>query len=314
MARVVTAHGPEPLLIVLAGPTASGKTALSLRLAEEIGGEIVSCDSVAVYRGMEIGTAKPSLEQRRRAVHHMIDVVDPDGGYNAGDYGRDARAAVAAIAARGKVPIITGGTGLYLRALLDGFSPVPPRDDALRQRLQEAATRRGPRLLHRVLRRLDSHAAERIHPNDAPKLIRAIEVSALAGRPMSAAWQAAQPEPLAGFRVVQIGLAPERSALYTRIDQRCAAMFQDGLLEETAGLVARYGSSCRALHALGYAEAQRVLRHEMSKPEAVRQAQQGHRNYSKRQGTWFRRDARIQWLGGFGEHLADAALRLVQQV
>ena len=300
----------DPLLIVLAGPTGSGKTALSLALAERLGGEVVSCDSVAVYREMELGTAKPSPAERARVPHHLIDVAWPSEEYTAGDYGRAARAAVAAIAARSRVPIVAGGTGLYLRALLDGLSPVPQRDEELRDRLRAAMERRGPAILPRTLRRLDPANAAKIHANDHPKLIRAIEVSALEGRPMSDAWSERRPQPLTGFRVAQIGLMPDRAALYARINTRCAAMFADGLVEETRGLVAKY-SPTRALGSLGYAEAQAVLRGELTEAEAVERTQTGHRNYSKRQGTWFRRDERIHWLHGFGRDVVDEALRIV---
>jgi tRNA dimethylallyltransferase len=303
----------EPLLIVLVGPTGSGKTALSLALAERLGSEVVSCDSVAVYREMELGTAKPSREERTRVPHHLIDVAWPSEEYTAGDYGRAAREAVAGIAARGHVPIVAGGTGLYLRALLDGLSPVPQRDEALRDRLRAAVDRRGPGLLHRVLRRLDPANAAKIHANDLPKLIRAIEVSVIEGRPMSEAWNDRQPQPLSGFRVMHLGLMPDRAALYQRINARCAAMFADGLVEETRGLVAKYGPT-RALGALGYAEAQAVLRGEMTEAEAIERAQIGHRNYSKRQGTWFRRDPRIHWLKGFGGDMINEALHLVRDV
>jgi len=310
VARLVAA---EPLLIVLVGPTGSGKTALSLTLAERLGGEVVSCDSVAVYREMELGTAKPSREERARVPHHLIDVAWPTEEYTAGDYGRAGRAAVADIAARGHVPIVAGGTGLYLRALLDGLSPVPQRDEALRDRLRAAVDRRGPELLHRVLRRLDPANAAKIHGNDLPKLIRAIEVSVVEGRPMSEAWSERRPEPLRGFRVVQLGLMPDRAALYARINARCAAMFADGLVEETRVLTAKYGAT-RALGALGYAEAQAVLRGEMTEAEAVERTQIGHRNYSKRQGTWFRRDPRIHWLNGFGVDVMDEALKLIDHL
>jgi tRNA dimethylallyltransferase len=308
---VEAARTDEPLLIVLVGPTASGKTSLSLRLAETLRGEIVSCDSVAVYRDMEIGTAKPSYEDRARVPHHMIDVVLPTTPYSAGDYGRAARAAVAEIASRGRVPIVTGGTGLYLRALLDGLSPVPPRDEALRERLRVAVQRRGPAVLHRALRRVDAQAAARIHANDESKLIRAIEVSALLGGAMSDLWSQHAPEPLHGFRVVQLGLQPDRVALYRRIDARCEQMFAAGLLDETAALVKRYGEQCRALQSLGYAEAQAVLRGELTEAEAVAKAQQGHRHYSKRQRTWFRPDHRIHWLHGFGEDVYDEAMQAI---
>lgn len=301
----------DPRLIVLVGPTGSGKTALSLALAERLNGEIVSCDSVAVYREMELGTAKPSREERACVPHHLIDVAWPSEEYTAGDYARAARTAIAEITKRGRVPIVAGGTGLYLRALIDGLSPVPQRDEALRDRLRAAVERRGPALLHRALRRLDPANAAKIHENDLPKLIRAIEVSVIEGRPMSEAWSDRRPEPLTGFRIVQLGLMPDRAALYERINARCAAMFADGLVEETRGLVAKYGST-RALGALGYAEAQSVLRGEMTEAEAIERAQIGHRNYSKRQGTWFRRDPRIQWLNGFGADLVDEALHAVE--
>jgi tRNA dimethylallyltransferase len=242
----------------------------------------------------------------------MIDVVPPSTEYTAGDYARAAREAIAGIVARGRTPIIAGGTGLYLRALLDGLSPMPLRDEALRDRLRLAVARRGPAVLHRYLRHLDPAAATTIHANDQPKLIRAIEVSILAGRPMSAAWQNAQPQPLTGFRIVQIGLAPGRAELYSRINARCKAMFAGGLVAETATLVARYGAGCRALGSLGYAEAQAVLRCDLTEPEAIAKAQQGHRNYAKRQGTWFRRDTRIHWLQGFGPNVYEQAMQLLQ--
>ncbi len=301
-----------PLLAVLVGATGSGKTALSLALAEELDGEIVSCDSVAVYRGMDVGSAKPTAAERARVRHHLIDAVTPDVEFSAGEYGRAARAAVRDIAGRGKVPIVAGGTGLYLRALLEGLSAVPTRDEALRERLRGLAGRRGGGSLHRVLRRMDAAAAARIHSNDAPKLIRAIEVSVLARQPMSRALHADRPEPLTGFRVVQVGLAPAREVLYRRIDARCERMFADGLVDETRGLVERYGADCRALGALGYAQARAVVRGEMSEAAALLLTQQGHRNYAKRQGTWFRRDGRIAWLHGVGEASAGAAMEVVR--
>jgi len=304
-------NSAEPLLAVIVGPTGSGKTALSLELAEHLNGEIVSCDSVAIYREMELGTAKPSREERARVPHHMIDVVPPSVEYTAGDYGRAAREAVREIAARGRTPIVAGGTGLYLRALLDGFSPMPQRDEALRNRLRLAVERHGPAVLTRSLYRLDAEAAARIHTNDVPKLIRAIEISVLAGQPISDAWQSHTPQPLTGFRVVQIGLAPDRAALYRRINARCAQMFADGLVEETRGLVAKYGTDCRTLHSLGYAQAQAVLHGSMTESEAMEKTQTGHRNYAKRQDTWFRRDERIHWLQGFGNELVSQALEFL---
>ena len=240
----------SPLLVV-AGPTASGKSSLAIALALEFGGEIISCDSVAVYREFEIGTAKPSLEERARVPHHLIDVVSPDAWFTAGDYARRARAAAAEITARGRLPIVCGGTGLYLRAMLDGLFDGPERDEDLRQRLRH---RRRPASLWRLLRRLDPESALRIHPNDEPKLIRAIEVCASAARPMSQLLSHGR-DPIQGYRILRIGLSPQRAALYDRINPRCARMFDEGLVEETRGLLARYGPDVFAMRSLGYRQA-----------------------------------------------------------
>jgi tRNA dimethylallyltransferase len=301
----------EPLLVILLGPTASGKTALSLAVAQRFGGEIVSCDSVAVYRGMEIGSAKPSLAERARVPHHMIDVAEPSEVFSAGEYSRQARAAIVGIAARGKLPIVTGGTGLYLRALLDGLFPAPPRSDELRGRLRHAEEKRGQGWLHRILGRLDPPAARQIHANDLPKLIRAIEVCLAARQPLTAAWQAGR-EPLKGFRILRIGLNPDRKALYARIDARAAAMFENGLVEETRALAAKYGESARPLTSLGYRQAMALLRGDLSTAEAIASAQQGHRNYAKRQMTWFRREPEVLWLEGFGDH--DQSCEQAEQI
>lgn len=291
---------------MIVGPTASGKTALALRIAEEFGGEIVSCDAVAVYRGLDIGSAKPTRDERARVPHHALDVLDADEPSTAGDYARRARAALEEIKSRGRLPIVTGGTGLYLRALLDGLAPAPPRDEALRERLRERAARRGVEDLHRLLRRLDPRAAELIHQNDLPKVVRSLEVTLAARQPQTEQWQAGR-DPLRGFRVLQVGLNPPRAALYERINARAAAMFANGLLEETEATRARFGDTCRALGSLGYAQALAVLRNELGLGEAIAAAQQGHRNYAKRQLTWFRRDAGIHWIAGFGDEAATQA-------
>jgi len=295
-------------LVIVAGPTASGKSALALRLAEEFHGEIVSCDSVAVYRGMEIGTAKPPIADRALVPHHLIDVADPDEAFTAGVYSRLAREAVTGITTRGRLPIVAGGTGLYLRALIDGLFPAPTVVPELRQRLRRTAARRGAGYLHRLLHRLDPGSARAIHPNDTPKIVRALEVTLLARKPMSEQRERGR-EGLEGYSVLWIGLAPERADLYPCIDSRAAAMFDGGLVEEMELLVERYGRECRALGSLGYAEAGAVLRGELTRDAAVKQAQQGHRNYAKRQGTWFRRELEMHWLAGFGsdpEVLAEA--------
>jgi tRNA dimethylallyltransferase len=300
-----------PLIVILLGPTGSGKTALSLALGEWFSGEIVSCDSVAVYRGMDLGTAKPTPEERARLPHHLLDVADPDQPFTAGAYSRTARTALREIAARGHLPIVTGGTGLYLRALTEGLFAGPERSDDLRQRLRRSAERHGPAWLHRLLLRLDPASAERIHANDAPKLIRAIEVCLAGRRPMS---QQLARDPLTGFRLLRIGLNPPRAQLYDRLNRRCSAMFAAGLVEEARTLLSRYGP-VKALDSLGYRQACAVLDGTLTVDAALAAAQQGHRNYAKRQLTWFRREPDIHWIEAFGDspETVCAASELVQR-
>ncbi len=286
-----------PLAVLILGPTGSGKTALSLALAQRFNGEIVSCDSVAVYRGMELGTAKPSLEERALVPHHLIDVANPDEPFTAGAYMRAARAALAEINARGGLPIVTGGTGLYLRALTEGLFAGPERRYDLRSRLLESHPKRGEKWLHRLLTRLDHETAARIHANDTAKLIRAIEVCLAARKPMS---EVLARDPLTGFRLLRIGLNPPRAELYARLNQRCAQMFTAGLVEETRALFARYGP-VKALDSLGYRQALQVIRGETDLLHATTAAQQGHRNYAKRQMTWFRREPEMHWIQAFGD-------------
>ncbi len=290
----------DPLAVILLGPTGSGKTALSIGLAERFNGEIVSCDSVAVYRGMELGTAKPTREERTRAPHHLIDVAEPNEPFTAGAYSRLARASLQEIEARRRLPIVTGGTGLYLRALIDGLFAGPERQQELRSRLRKSMERHGAGWLHRLLARLDPATAGRIHANDSPKLIRAIEVCLAARSPLSTLLQNEGRNPLMGFRLLRIGLNPPRAALYDRLNRRCAEMFAAGLVEETRGLLARYGR-VKALASLGYRQACAVLDGTMSEETAIKAAQQGHRNYAKRQMTWFRREPDVRWIERFGD-------------
>ena len=308
-------EGQSPLAVIVLGPTGSGKTALSLELAERFNGEIVSCDSVAVYRGMELGTAKPTAEERARIRHHLIDVTAPDVPFTAGEYSRQARAALKDIAERGKLPIVTGGTGLYLRALTEGLIMVPARQEGLRERLALSRERHGVGWLHRVLQRMDPASAARIHANDTPKLTRAIEICMAMRRPMSGVLviQVQAKDPLTGFRLLRIGLNPPRSALYERLNKRATAMFAAGLVEETRGLLQQYGP-VKALDSLGYRQALAVLSGAMNEVEAVEAAQQGHRNYAKRQMTWFRREPDVHWLEGFGDQAetVKAAVGLVR--
>ena len=287
----------DPLAVLLLGPTGSGKTALSLELASRFGGEIVSCDSVAVYRGMDLGTAKPSAEERARITHHLIDVAQPNQPFTAGEYSRRARAALRDISARGRLPIVTGGTGLYLRAMTAGLFAGPERQTELRARLELSRYKHTEGWLHRLLKRLDPASAARIHANDTPKLIRAIEVCLAVRKPFSAVLGR---DPLTGFRLLRIGLNPPRKALYDRLNRRAATMFASGLIEEARGLLALYGL-VKALDSLGYRQAMAVLAGTLSEEAGIAAAQQGHRNYAKRQLTWFRREPEVHWIEGFGD-------------
>jgi tRNA dimethylallyltransferase len=291
----------EPLLVAVLGPTASGKTALSLALAERFQGEIVNCDSVAMYREFNIGTAKPTAPERARAPHHLFDCVAPTSQVTAGEYARQARQVLEEIKTRGHLPIVVGGTGLYLRALLEGLFPGPERSEELRKRLRERAEGRGSSYLHRLLHRLDSAAAERIHANDTPKLIRAIEVCLASREKMTELWQQHGSDPLRGFRILRLGLDPIRPALYDRINLRAQRMFEAGLVEETQGLYEKYGPAAGPLSSLGYSQAMQHIRGKLALEHALQAAQQAHRNYAKRQMTWFRREPEVTWLRGFGD-------------
>ena len=314
----MTTHPPaparDPLLVVIVGPTGSGKTALSLAIAERFRGEIVNCDSVAIYRDFEIGTAKPSAEERARSPHHLLDLVDPREPFTAGDYARLAREKITEISRRGHLPIVAGGTGLYLRALLEGLFEGPPRSEELRERLRALEQKKGQGHLHRLLQRLDPDAAAAIHANDAPKLIRAIEVCLSARERITELWKRGR-DPLRGFRVLKIGLNPDRNALYTRLNARAAKMFEAGMIDETRRLIDRYGEQARPLASTGYAQVVQHLRGEIDRKLALWAAQQSHRNYAKRQITWFRREPDVHWFASFGDdaEVQSRAIDIVQQ-
>jgi tRNA dimethylallyltransferase len=291
----------EPLLVVILGPTGSGKTALSLALAARFRSEIVNCDSVAMYREFDIGTAKPTSAERASAPHHLLDFFDPAGYITAGEYARQARATLLQIKSREALPIVVGGTGLYLRALLEGLFAGPQRSEQLRERLRQRSEEKGSAYLHRILGRLDPAAAANIHAHDLPKLVRAIEICLASRTKMTEIWQQGR-DPLHGFRIVRIGLDPDRNALYQRINQRAQRMFEAGLVEETRTLLAKYGEAARPLAALGYKQAIQLLRGAINHETAVQAAQQAHRNYAKRQMTWFRREPEVLWLAGFGDN------------
>jgi tRNA dimethylallyltransferase len=284
-------------LIAVVGPTGSGKSDLALTIADRFNGEIVNCDSVQLYRYMDIGTAKTPPADRRGIPHHLIDVLNPDEHYTAGDYARAARDLVQQIASRGRVPVVAGGTGFYLRALLYGLSEGPARDVALRERL----ARRTPSSLHRLLSRFDPDSAARIHPNDGQKLIRALEVCLLAKQPMTELFRSNTSRPLEGFRVLKVGTNPARDALAERIGVRTQRMFDGGLIEEARHILGLgYSRDAKALQSIGYREALLFLEGQITLTDAVEQATIATRQYAKRQRTWFRREPNVFWLEGFG--------------
>jgi tRNA dimethylallyltransferase len=287
-----------PLVVVL-GPTGAGKSELALVLAEAANGEIVNCDSIQVYRGLEIGAAKIPASERRGIPHHLIDIIDANQELTAGAYARAARKTLAAVRSRARVPIIAGGTGFYLRALLNGLAPVPPRNEALRNRLNTLAAQRTA-ALHRFLRIYDPATAARIHSNDRQKLIRAVELMLLAAQPVTKT-HAAGRDSLEGFAVLKIGLAPPKPLLSERLNQRAAAMFRNGLLEETKALLTSgISPQAKPLQSLGYKQAVEVLFADRTRKDALRECQTKTRQYAKRQMTWFRAEADVLWLDGFG--------------
>jgi tRNA dimethylallyltransferase len=302
---------PAYPVVAVVGPTAAGKSELALAIAERFGGEIVNYDSVQVYRGFEIGTAKLPAGERRGVPHHALDIVDPDEVFTAGDYARLGRAILGGIRERGRLPVLVGGTGFYLRALLDGLFRGPERDAGLRRRLEQRASLRPAGYLHRVLKRLDASSARRIHPNDTQKLIRAIEVCLLEKKPMSELWGQGR-DALQGFRVLRVGLDPGREALVERIGRRAERMFAEGLVEETRRLLeAGVSREARPLGSLGYSEALGEIEGKLSRAEAVELTARMTRRYAKRQMTWFRREPGVEWFAGFGDEL-DVQQRVLE--
>lgn len=290
----------HPLLAIV-GPTASGKSELAVRLALDFGGEVINFDSVQVYRGFDIGAGKLSVGQRKGVQHHLIDVAEPEDTFTAGDYRREALKVLEDVRRRGKLPILVGGTGLYLRALLLGLFEGPPRSEQLRQRLGGMAGRRGREFLHRLLVRKDPRTAVRIHARDTQKTIRALEVCILARRPFSELLGRGR-ETLGGFRVHKIGLRPPRAKLVDRIERRAEAMFAGGIIEEVRAALARApGNPPAPLGALGYRQARGYVEKERTREEAVRDTQAETRRYAKRQMTWFRREPEVRWFDGFGD-------------
>jgi len=289
-------------LIAIVGPTASGKSELALFLAEHLSGEIVNYDSVQIFRHIDIGTAKPSLEDRRRVPHHMIDLREPTETYTAGDYQREARQVLRKIRERGKVPILVGGTGLYLRALTEGLFNGPARSNYWRNRLEMIAERKGREHLHRLLGRLDPAAASRIAARDKPKIIRALEVRLETGEPLSKYLEERPRQPLDGFSIHFIGLNPTREELYGRINARVRQMFGAGLVQEVEQLLAGgIPSSAKPFEAIGYRHVIADLDSCIREEETIRIIQRDTRHYAKRQMTWFRKQPDVTWFDGPGD-------------
>ncbi|WP_242344023.1 tRNA (adenosine(37)-N6)-dimethylallyltransferase MiaA [Anaeromyxobacter terrae] len=281
-------------LLVIAGPTASGKTALAVALARRLDGEIVNADSQQVYRGLDVGTAKPTPAERAAVPHHLLDVVDAGEGMDAARFAALADAAIADIAARGRLPIVAGGTGLYLRALLHGVVAAPGRDPALRARLEEEALRLGRPALHARLAAIDPEAAARIRPNDLVRIVRALEIAAGGRRPSELhAEHAFQPD---RYAALLLALDPPRAALHARIDARVAEIFAGGLLDEARALAARTGGALPPRLPIGYAEALACVRGELELAEAIRRVQVAHRRYARRQVIWLRRERGVEWI------------------
>ena len=296
----------------MVGPTGSGKSELALVLAAKFDGEIINCDSLQVYRHFDIGTAKLPVAERRCIPHHLIDILNPDELFTAGEYARLARAVVTDISARGRLPILAGGTGFYLRALLEGLFEGPARDQPLRDRLALRESQR-PGSLHRLLTRYDSTTAEKIHSNDVPKVTRALEICLLTRQPVSRLFQQGR-DALEGYRTLKLGLLPDRELLNPRLDARCACMFEHGLVEEVRHILSLgFSPACKPFESHGYKQAMQLIQGEINLRDAVFYAQRNTRHYAKRQITWFRRERDLHWLKGFGD-APDIRADAVQRV
>lgn len=301
-----------PPVLAIVGPTATGKSRLGMILARELGGEIVNADALQVYRGFDIGTAKPGPAEQAAVPHHLIDILDPHEPYSAGEFARRATEAIAGIRGRGRVPIVVGGSGLYLRALFEGISPVPPGDLEVRRRLRERLEEEGLEALRRELLLLDPETAERLKPGDTQRILRALEVARVSGKPLSA-WIAEQPFGAQRIAAIHVGLTLPRSILYDQIAGRVARMMEEGWLEEVAGLL-RQGLSpdLPAFQAIGYRQLVRHLEGKGSLEEAIAGTVQATRRFAKRQETWFRKESGVTWFSA--QDLDHRIPRIIEHV
>jgi tRNA dimethylallyltransferase len=309
LSKVALARPTSPLnpasqnlpMVVIVGPTASGKSSLGIWLAQKLSGEVVACDSTQLYRGFDIGTAKPALEERAGVPHHLLDVLQADEEATAGGYREKAIQVLDDLRERKKLPIFTVGTGLYLRALLLGLAEVPLRSEEMRERLREEASGHGSGYLHRMLEKLDPEAAKKISPSDEQKLIRAVEVCLLTKKPLTEVYESGR-KPLEGWRAIKIGLQPEREKLLERVNARTDSMLNRGWMEEVRGLMeSAEHNHAKPFDFIGYRELREVCLGQKTLPEARTAIQQATRQYAKRQVTWFRREPDVHWLSGFGE-------------
>ena len=301
-------------LIAVVGPTASGKSALGIWLAQKLGGEVLGCDSTQMYRGFDVGTAKPTMRERQGVAHHLIDVLEPNDEATAGGYRERAIEVLNGLCERQRLPIFTVGTGLYLRVLLEGLAEVPLRSEPLRDRLRKRAGGKSVGHLHRMLKKLDPETAKKIAATDEQKLLRAVEVCLLTKKPLSEVYQGGR-KPLDGWRAIKIGLQPKREKLYEQVHARTDAMLERGWMEEVRGLIeSGMPAKAKPFDFIGYKELRAVLAREMELEEARAAIQQATRRYAKRQMTWFRREQGVHWLTGFGgdAKVQEQALEWIQ--
>jgi tRNA dimethylallyltransferase len=305
---------PAPPVVAVVGPTAAGKSALALRLAEHLDGEIVNADALQVYRGLDVGTAKPTAGERARVPHHLVDVREPTERFSAGEFARLARAVIEDVHGRGKAALVVGGSGFYLQALFEGLSPLPRPQPEIRAELKRRAAAEGPEALHDELAEVDPETAARLPRGDTQRIVRALEVAVASGRPLSA-WIADNPAPSRPLSALHVGLTLPRAILYDRISVRVDRMLERGWLEEVRGLLAMgIPPEAPAFQAIGYRQMVRCIRGELPLDEAIDETVRATRRFAKRQMTWFRKESQVNWFDprSLAEDMSDI-LRLLEE-